>query len=80
MGFKGVGEAIEQGVALAAVVRLERAQRGQALALAQLVEPVASPGAVVKDAVQIGASNGARGGGIAAHPAEALALGEGEQP
>ena len=64
MGLKGIGQPVQQGISLAAVVGLILRQRRQAAALAQLVEPAATPGAAFKHAVQIGAGHHAALGAV----------------
>ncbi len=57
VGLKGVGEAVEQGVPLAGVVGLVFIQGRQLAPLTQLVQPAPAPGAVLENAVQIGAGH-----------------------
>ena len=70
MGFEGIGEPIEQGFALAAVVRLLFAQPRQPLALPQLIEPAPPPGPALKHPVQVGAYHQSALVAEGGHPAQ----------
>ena len=66
MLLEGIGEAIEQSIALTAVVRLLFAQHRQPFAYPQLVEPAPPPRTALKDAMEIGA------GHALLHPAQSF--------
>ena len=77
MGFKGIGEAIEKGIPLAAVVRLLFTEQLEAPSDAQLIQPAAPPGAVVENAMEIGASGDASLVSAVGHPTECWVLAKG---
>ena len=57
MLFEGIGQAFEQLVAVIGMVLTLGAQRGEPSALAKTVQPVATPGSVVEQAVKVGADD-----------------------
>ena len=60
MLLEGIGEAIEQGLPLTAVVGLPFAKKWQPFAGPELVQPAPAPGATLKDTMEIGAGRTAR--------------------
>jgi hypothetical protein len=52
--LEGIREAIEQGISLPAVMRLLFTERGQSLALPQLIQPASPPRATFKHPMEIG--------------------------
>ena len=57
MVLKGIGEAIEQCLPLTAVVGLAFAEQWQSPTHPELVEPAPTPGATLKDTMEIGAGH-----------------------
>ena len=57
MGLEGIGEPIEQGIALPDVMGLVFAQLGEATARPQLVEPAAPPWALLEHPMKVGAGH-----------------------
>ena len=71
MLLEGIGEAIEQGLPLTAVVGLPFAEQWQPFARPELVEPTPPPGAAFENPVQIGPNH------VPRDPAQARFGGEG---
>ena len=58
MGFKGIGEPVDQRFAMFCVVLIKQGQVRQVASAAQLIQPQSPPSAVIEQAMEIGAHHG----------------------